>query len=115
MLPSFSSVGLFVARQAIEHGLVPTVFEASARVGGVWARHWTTLTTNSSVSMMSLVEPPMELPYRTFPKKGAIVDYVERYEPPCTPPPPPVHFLRRVRVPSLLTLHSADTVPLSCP
>ena len=80
MLPPLSSVGLFVARQAIEHGLSPTVFEASARVGGVWARHWTTLTTNSSVSMMSLVEPPMELPYRTFPKKGAIVDYVERYE-----------------------------------
>lgn len=30
------SVGIFAARQCIDEGLRPTVFEAAAGVGGVW-------------------------------------------------------------------------------
>ena len=56
-----------------------------AQVGGVWVKHWETLTTNSSVSMMSLVEPKMELDPASFPHKTQIGEYVRNCR--CRPVP----------------------------
>eukprot|EP00658_Telonema_sp_P-2_P021758 TRINITY_DN18677_c0_g1_i5.p1 TRINITY_DN18677_c0_g1~~TRINITY_DN18677_c0_g1_i5.p1 ORF type:complete len:444 (+),score=58.35 TRINITY_DN18677_c0_g1_i5:230-1561(+) len=76
------SVGLYAAKECIAAGWVPTVFESSSGVGGVWqsGKHWESLTTNSSFLMMTLGD--FEFPFQPsaiFPTRAEIVQYVEAY------------------------------------
>ena len=73
---------MYAAKQCLEAGWRPTVFEESGSLGGVWrsGNHWDTLTTNSSYLMMSTSDFPFPFtPSKMFPRRDEIVRYVQAY------------------------------------
>jgi cation diffusion facilitator CzcD-associated flavoprotein CzcO len=77
---------VYAIREALKNRLVPTLFEESGSVGGVWRsdNHWDSLTTNSSKDMMAVPEFPF--PFETsseFPTRvSAILAAVKSIEVP---------------------------------
>ena len=84
------TVGLLAARQCLDHGFTPTVFEKHDAVGGVWRQDeagprqhspaYDSLYTNSSRTMMQISDFPFPFkPSREFPSRADICRYYEAY------------------------------------
>jgi dimethylaniline monooxygenase (N-oxide forming) len=84
------TVGIIAARQCLDYGFVPTVFEKTSSVGGIWrqdppgpSQHspaYDSLYTNSSNTMMNISDFPF--PFKTaggFPTRDEICRYYEAY------------------------------------
>ena len=76
------SSGIFALREALKVGWIPTLYEQSSSVGGVWRsdNHWKSLTTNSSYEMMEIPGHPFPfIPSGVFPTRKEICLYVDSF------------------------------------
>ncbi len=76
------SAGVYAAKEALDAGWIPTVFERGSRLGGVWrpGNHWDSLTTNSSFDMMQRGDFAFPFkPSSDFPTRLEICKYVEAF------------------------------------
>jgi len=81
------TAGVVAAKVCLEEGLLPTVFEKTARVGGVWRLDeapnrvaYDSLYTNSSGVMMCISDFPLSSELQgAFPRRHDICDYYEAY------------------------------------
>lgn len=81
------TVGILAAKNCIAEGFLPTVFEQTQRVGGVWRLDdapnrvaYESLYTNSSGAMMGISDFPLPQELQdVFPTRQDICDYYERY------------------------------------
>jgi len=77
--------GLAAAKHALDAGLEPVVFEASAELGGQWARAegrsgiWCGMSTNTSRSMTAFADLPPDPAQPLHPLAPQIHDYLRSY------------------------------------
>ena len=73
--------GLVMAKECLDRRLLPVVFEAAPRLGGLWCNGvWPSMRTNVSEFSMSFSDWPW--PMRTddhFPLSGEVLGYLEEY------------------------------------
>ncbi|KAK5579448.1 hypothetical protein RB653_009131 [Dictyostelium firmibasis] len=88
----FGPAGICSTKSCIENGLIPTAFEMSSDLGGVWSKSngkvWDNLTTNVTRYTMSfsdfLNEEPNDEPYNNgekdiYPHHSSIYNYLNKY------------------------------------
>jgi len=74
--------GVASAKAALEHGLIPTVFEKREEIGGVWSKSgytWNTLIGNSSRYMGQFSDLEFSPDTSLFAKRTEVISYMQNY------------------------------------
>ena len=81
--------GLVSAKSLLEEGLVPTVFEQTEEIAGIWNYHeerpfgggpaYRALRTNTSKQVMAFSDYPFPDTLPDFPKRADVLQYLNSY------------------------------------
>ena len=75
--------GLVAAKEAVDAGMIPTVFEKKNSIGGLWSREdghvWNEMRTNLSKWTCSFSDFPWPIGAELFPKSGDVQEYLKSY------------------------------------
>jgi cation diffusion facilitator CzcD-associated flavoprotein CzcO len=71
--------GLACAAMMRKAGLSATVLEKADQVGSAWRRHYDRLHLHTDRDHSALPDLPMPATFPTYPSRGQLVDYLERY------------------------------------